>query len=99
MDVGSFGSDREVSLVSRDGNREYVNGVAEKLRLEAIGLGENPQAFINDKLLGVGDKLLVRDGVSTYECELIGIEENAVFIRCGEEEIQLKLTQKVEVTN
>ena len=89
-------STKEVSVVSRNGSEEVVRRVAEKLKLEAIVLGENPQAFINDKLLSVGDKLLVRDGVKTYECEVVGIEENAVFIRCGEAEIKLKLTEAIE---
>ncbi len=86
---------KEVNVVSRDGS-EVARRVAEKLKLEAIGLGENPQAFINDKLLSVGDKLVFRDGVKTYECEVTGIEENAVFIRCGEAEIKLKLTEAIE---
>jgi len=88
---------KEVNVVSRDGSEEVIRRVAEKLKLEAIVLGENPQAFINDKLLSVGDKLLVRDGVKTYECEVVGIEENAVFIRCGEAEIKLKLMHAIEV--
>jgi len=87
---------KEVSVVSRDGSEEVVRRVAEKLKLEAIVLGENPQTFINDKLLSVGDKLLVRDGVKTYECEVVGIEESMVSIRYGEAEIQLKLTEAIE---
>ena len=87
---------KEVNVASRDGSEEVVRRVAEKLKLEAIVLGENPQAFINDKLLSVGDKLVIRDGVKTYECEVRGIEENAVFIRCGEAEIKLKLTEAIE---
>ncbi len=98
MDQRSFGSDTEASFVSSRG-RGYANGAAEKLRLEVIGLGANPQAFINDKLLGVGDKLVVRDGVSTYEYELIVIEKNRVLMRCGEEEIELKLAQMLEASD
>jgi len=92
-DWQSFMSGGEVNVVSRDGDEEIVKRVAEKLKLEAIGLGKNPQAFINDKLLAVGDKLLVVDGADTYECEVVGIEEKMVFIRCGEAEITLRLTQ------
>ncbi len=92
-DWQSFMSGGEVNVVSRNGDEEIVKRVAEKLKLEAIGLGKNPQAFINDKLLAVGDKLLVRDGADTYECEVVGIEEKTVFIRCGEAEITLRLTQ------
>ena len=92
-DWQSFMSGGEVNVVSRNGDEEIVKRVAEKLKLEAIGLGKNPQAFINDKLLAVGDKLLVVDGVDTYECEVVGIEEKTVFIRCREAEITLRLTQ------
>ncbi len=63
------------------------------LKLEAIGLGENPQAFINDKLLSVGDKLLVGDGVDRYEFEVVKIKRNTVVLRCRQAEITLKLTQ------
>jgi len=88
----------EVNVVSKDGSEGVVTRIAKKLNLGAIGLGKNPQAFINDKLLSVGDKLLVRDGVNTYECEVIGIEENTVSVRYGEVEIQLKLAQENERT-
>jgi len=90
------GGIEEVSVVSRDVSEEIVIRVAKKLRLEAIGLGKNPQAFINDKLLSVGDKLPIRDGVDMYEFEVIRIEKNRVFMRCGEAEITLKLTRVIE---
>ena len=94
---GNLTGTGEVNIVSRNGNEEVVRRIAEKLKLQAIGLGENPQAFINDKLLSVGDKLLVREGVNGYECKVVGIEESMVSIRCGEAEIQLKLMQAIEV--
>jgi len=82
----------EVS-VSEGGSEEFARRIAEKLRLEAIGLSENPQAFVNNKLLSVGDKLIVVDGVDTYECEVVKIEENAVLIECQGAQITLKLKQ------
>ena len=85
----------EVSVVSKGGSEEVIRRVAEKLKLEAIGMGKTPQAFINDKLLSVGDKLPVKDVDDIYECEVVGIEENEVFIRCREAEITLKLTQTI----
>jgi len=88
----------DVNVVSRR-NREVVKRVAEKLKLEAIGLDGNPQVFINSKLLSVGDKLFVKDGGNTYECEVVSIEENAVLIKCGEAEITLKLAKVIEVDN
>ena len=83
----------EVSVVSKDDDEEIVKRIVEKLKLEAIVLGKNPRALINDKLLSVGDKLLVVDGADTYECEVVGIEEKTVSIRCLEAERTLKLTQ------
>ncbi len=88
----------EVNVVSRH-NKEVMKRVAEKMKLEAIGLDGNPQVFINNKLLSLGDTLLVRDGGETYECEVVGIEENAVLIKCGEAEITLKLTKMIEVSD
>jgi hypothetical protein len=87
----------EVSVVSGDGNEEIVKRIAEKLKLEAIGMDENPQAFINGKLLSPGDKLFVKDGAETYECEVVRIEENVVILKCGKAEITLKLTKIIEV--
>ena len=89
-------STEDVNVVSSN-NKEVMKRVAEKMKLEAIGLDGNPQVFINSKLLSLGDTLLVRDGGDTYECEVAGIEENAVLIKCGEAEITLKLTKMIEV--
>ncbi len=98
---GENPGNKEVSVFSKDGNEEVVRRVAERLKLEAIAIGSdrNPQAFINGKLLSVGDKLVVRHGANKYECEVVGIEENVVVIKCGEAEITLKLTKVIEVTD
>jgi hypothetical protein len=61
------------------------------LKLEAIELGGNPRVFINGRLLSIGDKFILRDGANTYECEVVKIEENLVFINYGGVEIELKL--------
>jgi hypothetical protein len=83
----------EVDIVSKDGDQEVIRKVAEKLKLEAIVSGKNSLAFINDKVLRVGDKLLVGDGIDKYECEVVEIKENTVVMRCREAQITLKLTQ------
>jgi hypothetical protein len=90
---------KAVNIVSRGGSEEVVKRVAGKLKLEAIGLSEIPEVFINDKLLTVGGKLLVKDGGETYECEVVRIERDMVLIRCGEAEIKLKLMQLNEVVD
>ncbi|MFZ2149344.1 MAG: hypothetical protein WAV28_19200 [Sedimentisphaerales bacterium] len=83
----------EVDVISKGGDIEVIKKVAEKLKLEAIVSSENPLTFINDKVLRVGDKLLVGDGVDKYECEVVEIKENTVVMRCRESRITLKLTQ------
>jgi len=92
-------ADIEEVNVSKGGSEEIARRVAEKLKLEAIAFGENPRAFINSKPLSIGDKLPVIDGDNKYECEVVGIEEDKVFIRCEEAKITLKLKGVVEVTN
>ncbi len=83
----------EVSVLSKDGSEDTARRIAEKLKLEAIVLGKNPKAFINDKLLSAGDRLSVKDGINTYECEVTEIEENRVLIRCGNTEVTLRFIQ------
>ena len=92
----------EVNFVSKNGNEEVIRKVAEKLKLEAIlVLSNNPRAFINDKVISVGDKVLIRDGVDIYECEVIEIkeQENKVVIKCREAEVTLRLTQVSMIGN
>jgi len=88
---------KDVNVASGDGSEEVVRKAVERLKLEGIVLGKNPQAFINGKLLSRGNKLLIGDGAMTYECEVVGIEENAVFMRCGKSQITLKLARAIEI--
>jgi hypothetical protein len=98
-DGKNFADIKEVSVISKDGNEEVIRRIADKLRLEAISLDENPQVFINGKVRSVGDKLLIRDGVDVYECEVAGIEENVVLIKYGQDRITLKLARIVDVSD
>jgi len=96
---GNTKGTERVNVISKDRNEEVAKRIADKLKLEAIVLGENPRAFVNDKLLSVGDELLVADGVGSYECEVVGIEEDTVSIKCGGIEFTLELVQEIEVSN
>jgi hypothetical protein len=83
----------EVNVVSGNGNEEVIRKVAERLKLEAIVvLSNNPRALVNNKVVSVGDKVLIRDGIDTYECEVIEIKEDKVVIKCLEAEVTLKFT-------
>jgi len=83
----------DVNSVTTDGSERVVKSVTAKLKLQAIELGRSPRAYINDKLLSVGDRLCVRDGENTYECEVIRIGVNEVSVKTEETEIVLKLAQ------
>ena len=85
--------------VAKGGSEEVARRIAAKLKLEAIALAENPQAFINGKPLTVGGKLLIVEGAEKYECEVVGIEENIVFMRCGQATITLKLKKTIKVSD
>jgi hypothetical protein len=95
------GSSGKVDVVSGGGSGEVVKSAAERLKLEAIESGENPQAFINGKLLSAGDKLSVADAKSgkEYEFEVIKIEQNVVFLKSGKIEVKLELMQGIEVSD
>ncbi|MBN2590245.1 MAG: hypothetical protein JXA96_10320 [Sedimentisphaerales bacterium] len=82
---------REVNVVPGDVTESVIRKIAENLKLEAFIMGNNPRAYINDKILSVGDSLPVTDGTNKYECEVVLIENNSVVMRCGKAEVILKL--------
>jgi len=90
---------KEVGVTSNNDSKEVLIKIAGKLKLEAIELGENPRAFINSRLLTVGDKFHLKDGLDSYECEVVRIEQNLVLLRCSEVEITLRLATAIEVTD
>ena len=81
----------DVNHVSTDASGEVIERITHKLQLEAIALGENPRAVINDKPLSVGDRLLVKDEGNMYECEVVEVQERKVFIKCRGAQIKLEL--------
>ena len=94
-----FTGTQEVEIISESGKREIIKKVAEKLKLEATVMGKNALACINNKVLSVGDKVLIDIGADRYVCEVVEIEENAVSIRCGEGQILLKLSSVTKTVN
>jgi hypothetical protein len=89
---------KEVRVESKDGSEEVVRRIAGRLNLQAILSAENPQVFINNKLLSVGDKLVIKEGVDTFECEVLEIHEHEVSMRFREARITLKLARADEVS-
>ncbi len=87
---------REVNVIPGDSSEKLIRRIADNLKLEAFVMGENPRAFINDRILSVGDTLPVSDGADKYDCVVIMIENNSVVMRCGKAEVTLKLKQVIE---
>jgi len=85
----STGTDTEVRMGTNQQSQEVVTRAAQKLRLAAVL--EGPRAFINDRLVGVGETLSVRDGTATYVFEVVRIHDDSVLVRCKEREVTLKL--------
>ncbi len=98
MDSAMFGSREQVNVLSSGSGGGNVRRIAEMLKLDAIVTGDEPEAFINDKLLKVGDKIIVPDGVKKYECEVAVIEENLVIVKVEETEVELRLKDKQDVS-
>lgn len=91
---------RGVEPVADKGRSEQViRKISEKLVLDAIVLGQKPQAFINNRLYEAGDGLTVADETDSYDCEVVKIEETEVTIRCSEGTITLKISHPAEVLN
>lgn len=89
----------EVNILSQDVNEEVIRRLAEKLKLGAVMVSENPQAYVNGDVIEVGDKIFIGDGTNKFECEVIAIEENTVVMKCKEAEIILKLEKESTTDN
>ena len=95
--VGTDGlNDDNVDIITINSNEEIAKKITNKMELEVIEAGRYPRAFINNKLLAVGDKLIITDKLEKYECKITAIKNNRVFIKCGEIEIVLKLAHAIE---
>lgn len=83
---------REVKIAG-DSSEKVIENIFGNMRLEAIVMGENPRALINDKIVSSGDTIPVSDGADNYECEVILIDDSSVVMRCGKAEVTLKFKQ------
>jgi len=79
--------------------QEVIAKLAQRLKLEAVLKSGDPQAFINDQLYRVGDRLTLRDGPDTCEFEVLQIREDSVLVGCNGTQLTLKLMQHLDVKN
>ncbi|MFA5553303.1 MAG: hypothetical protein WCZ89_09975 [Phycisphaerae bacterium] len=92
MDAGIF-SGAKPNIMSFGPAGETVVRIARMLKLDAISMGAEPQAFINDRLLKAGQKIIVREGDKQYECEVTDIQPNVVTVKIEDTEVELKLKE------
>ncbi len=91
------GTDTEVPVASTQTVEEVIQRVARTMKLEAVSWSECPRIFINDQLLGVGDRFLVKGGTQSYEFEVLQIYVDSVLVRCNGVQMTLQLLQPLEV--
>jgi hypothetical protein len=93
------GTDTEVPAMSSIVAQEVIRRVARMLKLQAVLWSDNPHAFINDQWLGVGSKLVVKDGAASVEFEVLQINVNSVLVGCEGIQLTLGLAQFLEVVH
>lgn len=96
-DMPKTGTETEVRVTTPGHAQEVIRRIAERLKLEAVLWSENPQAFVNDRLLKVGDTLPVKEGTKTFNFEVLQINQNSVLVGYEGTQLTLKLAQFVEV--
>ena len=84
---------------SQNSDEEVVKNIKQWLRLEAIELGDQPQAYINEQVLKTDENLVFEDEQRSYECRVIEITENTVRLRYQDFEIELNLIETSEKAN
>lgn len=73
---------------------EVAAGLVKTLKLEAV---TNDHAFVNDRLVRVGDKFALTDGADAYLFEVVQIKEDAVHMTWEDRQWVLKLSQPTDV--
>jgi hypothetical protein len=86
------GTDPEVRVVATNHAQEVVRRIASKLKLEAVlHWNVDPQVFLNDRLLKVGDRLTVKDETDSVEFEVLRVYENSVLVGSGGTQLRLEV--------
>lgn len=84
-------------VTAPDRTQEVAARLGQALKLEAVMKDGTPRAYINDRLLRLGDRFPVHDGPDTCEFEVLRIYEDSVLLGCNGTQLTLKLTQHVDV--
>ena len=103
-DVNNTNKVEEVNVIVEDDSeqgrrRKAVLRLARQLKLDVIALGKRPEAFIENTLVSVGDKLQVEDKGRLYEFDVIEIGENEVVLTCQGVRLEIKMLQEPGLLN
>jgi hypothetical protein len=91
-------TDSEVPGETTHRDQEVIQQVAQTLKLEAVVRRDGPpRAFMNDRMLEVGDRFTVERGAACLEFEVLWIDEGTVLVKCKDVQLALKLAQSTEV--
>ncbi len=96
-DSQSTGSVTEVQAVVPNRTNDVIDKLAKTLRLEAVLWSADPQAFVDDRLVRLGDTITLSDGSAAYAFEVVQIQEDAVLVTCGDRQWTLKLSSPTDV--
>ena len=97
VSVPDPGTNAEVPVVPPHRDEEVIQQAAGTLTLEAVLRNNRPQAFVNDRLLAVGDTFLVEHSAGPLLFEVLQIQEDSVLVECNDIQVTLKLTSPLEV--
>lgn len=92
--VPDTSTDAEVPVVPPHRDAEVIQQVAATLKLEAV---LRTRAFVNDRLLAVGDTFLVEHSAGLFTFEVLQIRDDAVLVECHDIQLTLKLASSMEV--
>ena len=97
FDCGSFGSSSgqsdAVGGVGIGIHKANIAKIAKTIKLSAVITGENPAAFIDDKVVSVGSVLPIRCDGQTYEFVVTKITENTALLSWKDFSITVKIAQ------
>lgn len=92
---GSEGPDGAIPSYDDD----FIDKIAQSISLEAVIAGPNPEAFIGNKLVTVGQTLAVRYSDKIYEFTVAQIHANKVVLKWNDFTVDVKMSQLNESKN
>lgn len=87
-----FNNGANETVISENGEND-IQIAAKELKLDAILSGDNPEAFINDKLVKTGEIIKVEKNNKVYEFVVVNISRNTIQLKCSQTVVALTLAE------